>query len=164
MKVRLGFVSNSSSSSFVCDFCGEKASGWDATLSDVGMVQCENGHVFCEEHLLGDIEIEDKRNFALSYEYISEEDKNKIRNMTDDEFEDYFYEEDDVRYEFEDNTPSKLCPLCNFKKMTNGDIKLYFLKKYNLTEEEIINNIKNEFKTYENFKKFIKNKKRKDNL
>ena len=29
MKVRIGFVSNSSSSSFVCDVCGEHAEGWD---------------------------------------------------------------------------------------------------------------------------------------
>ena len=36
-KYRKDFVTNSSSSSFVCDVCGETASGWDMGLSDAGM-------------------------------------------------------------------------------------------------------------------------------
>jgi hypothetical protein len=54
MKIRKGFVSNSSSSSFICEVCGEIEGGWDASLSDVGMFECENGHVFCEGHALHD--------------------------------------------------------------------------------------------------------------
>jgi len=46
MKIRKGFVSNSSSSSFVCDITGGTESGWDMGLSDVEMCECENGHVF----------------------------------------------------------------------------------------------------------------------
>jgi len=46
MKTRKGLVSNSSSTSFVCDMCGKIESGMDACLSDVGMVQCEHGHTF----------------------------------------------------------------------------------------------------------------------
>lgn len=52
MKIRAGFVSNSSSSSFVCEICGEIGSGWDASPADVGMIECKNGHVFCVEHAL----------------------------------------------------------------------------------------------------------------
>jgi len=44
-------VSNSSSSSFICDICGHEASGWDMCLSEAYMVECVNGHVFCEDHL-----------------------------------------------------------------------------------------------------------------
>jgi hypothetical protein len=47
MKTRLGFVSNSSSSSFTCDVCGETQGGWDCCLSEVDMFECENGHVIC---------------------------------------------------------------------------------------------------------------------
>jgi hypothetical protein len=43
MKIRSGFVSNSSSSSFVCDVCGENISGMDIGLSDAGMFECMNG-------------------------------------------------------------------------------------------------------------------------
>lgn len=45
MKIRQGFVSNSSSSSFVCDICGDVQSGYDVSLSDFYMTECEDGHV-----------------------------------------------------------------------------------------------------------------------
>ena len=32
MKIRAGFVSNSSSSSFICDVCGDEVSGVDISL------------------------------------------------------------------------------------------------------------------------------------
>jgi hypothetical protein len=50
-KIRNGFVSNSSSSSFICDFCGYNESGYDLCLSDVDMSQCEKGHTFCNDHV-----------------------------------------------------------------------------------------------------------------
>lgn len=50
MKYRKGFVSNSSSSSFVCDICGEEVTGMDMSLREAEMCECENGHVFCREH------------------------------------------------------------------------------------------------------------------
>jgi hypothetical protein len=51
MKTRQGFVSNSSSSSFICDISGDVESGWDANLSDVGFVQCINGHTMPESFI-----------------------------------------------------------------------------------------------------------------
>ena len=51
MKIRTGFVSNSSSSSFVCCVCGSEASGMDMCLGDIDMVECTNGHIFCQDHL-----------------------------------------------------------------------------------------------------------------
>lgn len=47
MKIRTGFVSNSSSSSFVCDITGEAFEVYDSSLlSEYDAVQCVNGHVF----------------------------------------------------------------------------------------------------------------------
>ena len=53
MKIRKGFVSNSSSSSFVCDVCGEEVSGMDMSLSEAEMYECENGHTFCKKEAVG---------------------------------------------------------------------------------------------------------------
>ena len=46
MKIRNGFVSNSSTSSFICDICGCVEAGMDISLNDCEMVQCKNGHAF----------------------------------------------------------------------------------------------------------------------
>jgi hypothetical protein len=52
MKIRNGFVSNSSSSSFVCCISGEVESGYDLGIRDAGYYECKNGHVFCESFVL----------------------------------------------------------------------------------------------------------------
>ena len=52
MKFRKDFVTNSSSSSFICDICGNSEGGYDISLSDCDMSECVHGHVVCEHHLL----------------------------------------------------------------------------------------------------------------
>lgn len=43
MKFRKDFVTNSSSSSFVCEICGRAESGFDIGLSEAGMMECVIG-------------------------------------------------------------------------------------------------------------------------
>ena len=50
MKIRNGFVSNSSSSSFICQVSGGIESGMDMSLSDFDMSQCSNGHEFYNQY------------------------------------------------------------------------------------------------------------------
>lgn len=49
MKRRLGFVSNSSTSSFICGICDEVEAGRDLELESVEMFQCVNEHALHEE-------------------------------------------------------------------------------------------------------------------
>lgn len=60
MKVRSRFVSNSSSSSFVCDLCGCDYSGWNASPSDFYHIRCSNGHIICNDSVLGEEELDDE--------------------------------------------------------------------------------------------------------
>lgn len=52
MKFRLDFVTNSSSSSYTCDVCGNVEAGYDLCMSDAEMSECENGHIMCDYHIL----------------------------------------------------------------------------------------------------------------
>lgn len=55
MKFRKGFVTNSSSISFVCEFsgCDRRYDGYDGCDSYIpdDWCHCERGHWFCEEHM-----------------------------------------------------------------------------------------------------------------
>jgi hypothetical protein len=99
MKIRNGFVSNSSSSSFTCDVCGESQSGMDMGLSEAGMFECENGHTCCESHQLEtkEISIKEKRKRLVSevknsyyYKTSQREELDEIANLDDSEVDDRY--------------------------------------------------------------------------
>ena len=104
MKIRTGFVSNSSSSSFVCDISGEEVQGMDLGLADADMYCCEEGHYFLAEFLIGNLqENEDDDDFRYevpkehcpicAFKYLMESDMvlyiEKFYNITSNEVFDY---------------------------------------------------------------------------
>ena len=87
MKVRNGFVSNSSSSSFVCNICGEIEAGYECNLSDFEMEECEHGHTFHTEHADADFLDATKEE---KFEYLKKQYKQDIEGY---EKEKQYYED-----------------------------------------------------------------------
>lgn len=159
MKTRSGFVSNSSSSSFTCNVCGESQSGMDMSLSDFDMFECENGHTVCNGHqrkveitdadkrgvLLGKLA---KRTWKKPEEVVKETEE--INSMTSADLDEAYRE-----YRYSD-VPSVLCPICSFEKLDDTEGLLYLLKKSGLTREQLAAQIGGEFKTFTVFSAYIR--------
>lgn len=106
MKIRYGFVSNSSSSSFTCDVCGRTETSYDTVLEDMDFYQCENEHIFCMDEVIGGS--------------IEELDNDYIGSCVS----------------------IKNCPICIFQYISNTDAAEYLFKKYNISREQVLEEIK----------------------
>jgi hypothetical protein len=163
MKIRRGFVSNSSSSSFTCDVCGNTESGMDASLSDFDMSQCEHNHTFCNDHqskTSEDISVDVKRKSLIDYikqkTYLGEtkinEEVNRLTDMTDE----------DIVKEFEENQDSYevhscLCPICTMEEISDNDALAYLLIKNGLTIKDVLVEVKARFSgDYQAFNTFLR--------
>lgn len=144
MKIRAGFVSNSSSSSFICDACGHEEGGFDISLSDVDMVMCQNDHTLCRDCTVNQ---DEPCEFTVKDWKTEEEYVVRYESLDD------FYEND----EDENCIPSKYCPVCQFKALSKEEFILYILKKhYSGKWENALASVRKEFgENYKNFKDYI---------
>ena len=148
MKYRKDFVTNSSSSSYICEICGNECSGWDVDIRDYDMCECENGHILCQEHLLNPTR-EEKINIILKNEYWNEETKEYditytreyLEKLNDDELFEMLLSAEGY-YEI----PEYLCPICNFEEYSSNDMARYLLTKYKIPKEEVFAEIKKQNK------------------
>lgn len=164
MKIRKGFVSNSSSSSFVCDVCGNVESGYDASASEMGFANCENGHLFCEDHIVRELTDEQVRGlvkriieegYANSDFYDLEESEQieEIRAALDNK---YMNTNSFEEYGFDGELPAECCPICSLQVLPDSDVLTYILKSNASSREKMYEKIRAEFGTIDKFVEFIK--------
>lgn len=140
MKIRTGFVSNSSTSSFICCVTKNIESGMDLCLSDCGMVECCNGHAFYKEYLCMDEfnsekteqddiiefikEIYEENPKFFDYKWncfkpLEEIEKNGIDGV---DWSDFLFELDYAM-------PKEACPICTMKNFMKEDLLKYIINK-----------------------------------
>lgn len=157
MKFRNGFVSNSSSSSFICDVSGEVESGWDLSLRDAGMRECVNGHTFKDEYLVegDDDEMSPEMSSALielceSGNETDEVFNNNVDVISDNysvdrdelirfyqKYDGEYYGDDDDDYDSYYEVPAHRCPICTMSKFNDTDLLNYLVAKSGKTREQI---------------------------
>lgn len=152
MKIRTGFVSNSSSTSFTCDVCGETWSGWDGDYG-ISTYMCENGHCICEEDFKEeDVTLEDLIKYYKSFDdwadWIKEDTEKYIKNEDRDSLLSLFF------YEDCQEIPKEFCPLCTFKYIAIDDMNRYLRAKLKMNNPMIRTEMRERFKKYGELQKF----------
>ena len=138
MKYRKCHVTNSSSSSFVCDICGRVESDYDLGIKDAGMYQCVNGHTFCCDEALEvskedliKIILEEGWNKTYIGDILTEEELNNMeREYLMKCYYDYY------------KIPECFCPICNFIEYSESDLSEYLLKEYGVSRDEVFAEVK----------------------
>jgi hypothetical protein len=146
MKIRQGFVSNSSSSSFVCSVCGVSESGWDGQY-DSTVWECWGGHEFHEscmsltpkrkaDELANDIEA------AIVTLGLAPYEAEELRDVGDyDNQRDWILEF--VTY---DGLHKAICPVCTLDSIPDYVMLEYLSKKVGMSYDQIREEIRSKYK------------------
>ena len=149
MKYRKDFVTNSSSSSYVCEICGRTESGWDLALSEIEMQQCVNGHTICTDEAL---DLPDKSEMVRM---AMELGCNREYKVADGEYQWVELTEEDLAAKDEDElwcdmlseggfyeVPECVCPICQFIEYSDDDLSKYLELEYKVSRDEVFAEVK----------------------
>lgn len=180
MKKRNGFVTNSSSSCFICQISGREESGMYMSRNDAQMTKCINGHLFGDEFLI-DVEISEQDMLNVLIENAEELHKKYLKNSSDsadikrkqywkeraeeqlkrieelesaDSIDDYEDEYSELVYA--EGVPSIQCPICKFQYALAEDLLAYLLKEERINKDDLLKGIKDRFGSYTNFMEYLR--------
>ena len=148
MKFRKDFVTNSSSSSYVCEICGRTESGFDLCLSDAEMMECVNSHTFCREEALKRPSKKDLIKMILENELNKDTWDSTLKGRRDYTEEELItMEEDDLFDKFCSEggyyeVPECVCPICQFIEYSEYDLSAYLLKEYGISRDDVFAEVK----------------------
>ena len=148
MKFRADFVTNSSSSSFVCEICGRSESGFDMCLSDCEMMECVNGHIFCCDEAFEKPSKMDMIKMILENEWNKNRWDYTIRDYREYSEEELIAMDDWSLFEsfYTDGgyyaIPECMCPICQFIEYSEYDLSAYLQKEYGVSRDEVFAEVK----------------------
>lgn len=170
MKIKNDFITNSSSTSFVCEITGEI---FEVETGDYDIyVECENGHKFDRDYF----ESLNYDFFEMTNKEIDKIIKTELSMWTQRDFFEEGYDSKDEFLGFKnkmgkmkfitnvlspkfENPTRELketeCPICKMKYISIFDREKYIYKKFNISDNEIDKEILSKFKNYKDFKEFL---------
>lgn len=143
MKIRNGFVSNSSTTTFMCDICGRTEAYHDsASYRDFGFLTCSShDHSFCEDEALPGWEKKPRR-----------------EDFPDTEDGQIEFEETEGQWDYGGGRiSSKYCPICQMQEFVSNDVICYLAKKIGKTTEQVEHDVLQEIKKFNKRRKVPKN-------
>ncbi len=155
MKTRNGFVSNSSSSSFVCAVTGDSYEGYDGEY-EVTCACCENGHEFNGEYALPinsePLPVEEMR-AKLIANTLDRKLSVAYQNASDAEIREWYADEYSEDSECEDwgELPAAACPICMFQYGMSAHLLAYLMQKCDTNEQQLLDELKAKFGDYTKF-------------
>jgi hypothetical protein len=129
----------------MCDVCSCIESGYDASLSDFEMTQCQVGHTFCNSHMsnkMKELTLDEMKEALKKSKYYS--------NYADKD--DDFVEEGYNEMINDEGSPSLNCPVCQLTVLPDSEMVSYLLYKLSAKREDIVAEVKSAFGTYEKFR------------
>ena len=155
MKIRTGFVSNSSSTSFTCEICGRTEQYYDSqSFEDFDFVRCENEHGFCVEELIGEVETREDENYGGDCVLEKNCPICQFKAISNSEVGKYIQKEHGITREEAFDDIKKINK--RRKVLKDFDYIKYSFNKLNITEDVMLQGLKERFFTYNKFMDYIR--------